>query len=1153
MSTKEFDMFVDQANRLASQGKLEDAVDMYQRALAIEPYDAGVRHQVINIYIRTGEFESAVSEYLTWAKVCQDKGLVDDALAVYQELISLENQVTKKSFAMGRSGSVGDVIRDLVSSVRVDVFYNVGVLLQAKGVIDDSIEYLKVCLQLSPPESSARVHMVLGQAYMKKGMDKEAVGEFQEVVRLAPMDAAYAYEMLGEIYIRGGRTPQGTIVWFKNASDLYLKNNQVQDAVRVFERILAFDPRNKEVLGSLGDIYSQRGQADKAVEVSLRLAGIYADEGLLDKVVGIYEKLIELVPENVSIRKRLIDIYREILNDDPGNLPARHKLISLLLNDGSSEQAIPEFLKLASAYLDKKMYQEGISVCQRMLDIDPENLEANKILGEIYYNQGDSDFALDQYLRLVKLHRDKGDEESANKLNQELYKKFPQQIEVCYRQAIEEKEKGNYDSALNLLNDIIKDNPSYKQAIFARADILAKQDKWDEALEGYRKVLSIDPNYIEARRILLDRYLADGNLDEALSETMIMASVIFTKGDYRETESLYRRMLTYFPDNPDLREKICAVQAARGHIEKAVSGYLMIFEIYRRSGDVEHAMAMCRRILELAPENLFAKRKLADLCRESDPQGAVKLYSEISAMYVDKRLDAAAAEIMQTILSIDPSENEVRQELIKVYIKQLKFKEATENYRFLLMDYLENGDVARAQETVKEIIALQPFNLEMREELGEIYVNHDMVTEAMGIFEELIHHYEENNDLDKVISVMLKLEELAARRQNSPLAWDYSLKAADLYCEQEKWDEASEKRLATLRQMIEHEEEERVPEVFDKIVETYERQDRVSEGIEKLDEIARGFIDSGNVEKSLDLLEQIEGVHYRLRDYEKALEVLGFLSSQYEELGNISESIRQREAMSEIYKSLDVNGSRTADIIDNYFAMIDLVLKQDLPAKACEYYSEIENWRKDDMGDLLRIAQTLFSAGFMQESLPYFERLLAIDKESCEAMSRLAIIHASNSDYDQCIVYATKILTRGLISSVIKAYRELVFKNSSEGEAHMNLGKFYESMGFSEEAVGEYRAASDFEDTRIEALNHIGSIFLSQHFYNLAIKHFQSILDEESYDEDRQQDTRYSLAQAYYALGNYEEALNMYQECYAVDICYRDVEKKIMELSELVE
>ena len=1154
MASKEFEMFVEQADRLASQGRLEEAVDMYQRALSIVPNDVAVRHNVINIYIKSGEFEPAVSEYLQWAKVCQENGLIDDAIAVYNELNDLENQVSKKSFMMGQRSAVGDIIKELVGRVRPDVYYNVGVLLQAKGLIDSSIVYLKACLELSPPDSTARVHMVLGQAYMKKGMDREAIGEFQEVVRLAPMDAAYAYEMLGEIFIRGGRTPNSTVNWFRSASELYLKNSQILDAIRVFERILNFDARNKDVLTALSEIYSQRGQIDKSIDVCLKLAKIYEDEGLFDKVEAMYEQLTEWAPDNLDFRQKLIDIYRKILNADPGNLIARHKLISIFLNNGSTEEAIPEFLLLASTYLEKGMFQEGISVCEKMLDIDPENLKANETLGEIYFREGDSDRALDQFLHVVKLLRDRGDTEAADQLNKDLVKRFPQQIEIYYQQAIEEKEKGNFTSALSILDSLIKDNPQYKQAMFARADVFVKQNKWDEAFAQYNEILAIDPNYIEVRKILLEKYLADGDLDKALAESNEMALRLFNKGDYRESENLYRRMLTYLPDDPEIREKICEVQSERGHIEKAMSGYLIIYEIYFRKNDIQHAIDICNKILKLSPENVFAKRKLADLYKNSDPKKAVEIYSDVANFYMDKKLEKPAADIFGEILEISPEENDIRQKLIGIYIKQVRFEEATSHYRYLLMDYLKIGNYPKARETVKDIIALQPFDLAMREELGAIYIDYNLLSEAMEIFEELVHGYTEKGDSQKVIDLNLKLEQLASKQKNRSLAWDYSIKAAELYYKDEKYDEATEKYLSTLKQMIEYDEYDREAVVFDSLIGIYKFRDNIDEGIAKLDSIAHEFIESGDIDKSLVLFEQIEKVYENNKEFEKALKVLDFLSSHYEELGDISESLRVRQSMSDLYFNLDKNdGNRKDDIVENYFTMIDLALKRDMPSEACTYYDEIDKIKPNDSPSVLRMAQILFNANFMNESLPFFERLLEIDPNSHEAMSHLAIIHANNSNYDQAIVYASKILTIGNIASVIKEYRKMVFENSSEGEAHMNLGKFYEALGFPEEAVAEYNEATKTENSKVEAQNQIGSIFLKQKFYNLAISQFQNILAEGIDDEEREQATRYNLAEAFFCQEQYEEALTMYEECYAVDISYRDVEEKIAKLVEMIE
>lgn len=1147
MSSKEFEMFAGQADKLAAQGKLDEAVEMYQRALQIDPCNPVVKHNIINIYMKSGNFQATIDEYLSWAKTCQDKGLVEDALAVYHELINLENQAAKKSFLMGQRGAVGEIIKELVGNVRTDIFYNVGLLLQTKGQLDDSIEYLKASLDLSQPEDAAKIHMALGQAFMRKGMDKEAVGEFQEVVRLTPMEAAYAYEMLGEIYLRGGRTPQGTIVWFKNAGDLYLKNNQIVDTIRVFERVLNFDSKNKDVLGRLGEIYAQKGQNDKAADCWSKLADIYSNEGLLDKVVVLYEKLIEANPDNVDIRNKLIKIYREILDVDQGNLSARHKLIGLLLNSGANDEAVSEFLLLASTYYSKGMLDEGISVCENMLDIDPDNVKANELLAEIYYKQGNTDLALDQFLHVVKLYRSAGDNESASALNKELIKKFPQQIELYYQQAIEEKEKGNLESAIKILNSIINDNPSFKQAMLAKADIMQSMNRWNEALAMYKRILELEPNHIEVRKILLERYISDGQLPEALEETRIIADAIFVKGDYREVETLYRRMLAYLPDNAELRERICDVQIARGHNEKALAGYFIILNIYRQLELVDSALRICNKILELSPDNIFASRAAATLYKSVDKAEAVSRYASLADFYISKSLDTVAAAMILEILNLQPQERDYRQKLIDIYVKAVRFDEATIHYRILFEESLNSDDIPSANSIAKEMIALQPFNLELREELAAIYLERELIDEVISIDEELVHLYAEKENVEKVIELNTKLSELYEKKGNRAISWDYAQKVAENYYKAGKIDDSINKFISVLVDTLKYDEFERESMIFVRLAEIFTAESRLDEAIERFETLTAEFVESGNLTTALVLKEQIRELYEKQGNIEKSLSLLEEIAGQYSELSNYSEALRIRELISSIY----VTSGRVEDATENYFSIIELLLKQSLPTAALESYKKLQELRGEDATSIQRTANMLFNAGFMNYSKELYEKLLTLKSESYDTISQLAIIYASEGDYATAITYSRKVLTKGVLGSVITAYRKLTFDNMDEGSAHINLGRFYESMGFYEEAIEEYDAASKSEETALPSLNAIGNLLYRQGFFDLAILQYKVILDMDASDEE-QQDTRYNLAQAYYDHGLYEDALNMYQECYAIDIRYRDVADKIVELSQKI-
>lgn len=1145
MSSKEFEMFVGQGDKMATQGKLDEAVDAYRKALQIEPQNGNIRRNLVNIFMRKGDFDIAIQEYLDWARSCQDAGALDDAVNVYQEIISLETQGAKKSFLYGQKAGAGEEIKELVNSVKGEIYFNMGIIAQAKGHLDESIQYLRACLDIAPHD--AKIHMALGQAYMKKGMDKEAVGEFQEVVRLAPADAAYAYEMLGEIYIRGGRTPQGTIVWFRNAGDLYLKNNLLVDTIRVYERILNFEPRNKDVLNRLAEIYAQKGSIERAVNCSRKLAQIYTEEGLLDKVIVLYEKLIDWDPDNVEIREKVIDIYRQILQMDPSNLSARHKLIGNLLNRGSAEEAIPEFLCLASTYLEKGMLEEGLSVCQKLLELDPNNLQANEILGEIYFKQGHTEASLDQFLHVVKILRERGDDDKALELNKKLVQRFPQQIELHYQQACARMDEGDLEGALREFENILHDNREYMPALMKKADILQKLNNWKEASRTYKTILEIEPNHTDVRKILLDRYLEEGDLQLAQEEINSLSESLFNKGDYKESENIYRKILAYLPDNTELRERLCQVQAARGHIEKAISGYLVIFNIYMRMQMVEEAIRMCQRVLELSPDNINAYKKLGMLYRRTSTRDALACYTKLAQLYLSKALDVPAIAMLNNVLEIEPDNTEFRQKLIDILIKQIKFEEATEHYKVLMVSHLKEGNIEKTREMVKEIIALQPFNLELRQNISQVYLEQGHLEEAQKLLEELVQLYMDKGELSKVIELNLKTADLVNAQGNTALYWDYRERIADLYYKDNQISNALNEYQGIIRELIRQRNFDREREVFKLVEGIYFKEGMAEEGIKSFEKIVRDIFGEGFMEEALFLQEQIENMYERRDDFGKALEILGFMAYQYEELGNINEALRIRNRIAEIY----LNSQNIEDVIEVYFAMVELHVKQDDLESALSLFDKIDALKPTSRHHVFRIAEILFNTGYTEKAEPYYLKLLETDPDHYEGISRLAIICARSGDLEKAVDYTKKVVTKGLMSKIVSELKRTLESNQDRGNAHISLGLFYQELGFMEEAIMEFQKSSEHPDHTLQAYNLLGLAFEKQGFANLAIKQLQKVLELDFSDEDLQ-DIRYSLARILQEKGDFQEALAMYQECYAIDIKYRDISYKINELTKLM-
>jgi len=371
---KLYEKLVAEGDRKAIQGKMEEALGQYRKALEIKPGQDKVRRNIINILIRIGDIGGAIEEYIAWICACQDEERNDDALQLCQEVLNLDTAAAKKSFMLSSKNLLAEEIKNRVNEAKGEIYFHIGNILQQRGLVDEAIKYLKVAVDFMPYD--IRVHSALGQTYMRKNMDREAVGEFQECVRLEPGQAGYAYEMLGELYLRSGRAPSTVTVWFRNAGELYERNEYIPFAIRAYKRIQDLDAGNEEALEKLAELSAEAGEREEALEYSYQLALKYEEKGHFDKALPHYEKIVSEAPEFTEVTDKVIGHYRQFLESDSRNVSMRYKLIGLLLNSGRIEEAVRELITQASFYLEKGAYEEASIICENVLEYDQQNNEA---------------------------------------------------------------------------------------------------------------------------------------------------------------------------------------------------------------------------------------------------------------------------------------------------------------------------------------------------------------------------------------------------------------------------------------------------------------------------------------------------------------------------------------------------------------------------------------------------------------------------------------------------------------------------------------------------------------------------------------------------------------------------------------------------------
>lgn len=230
-------------------------------------------------------------------------------------------------------------------------------------------------LQYNP--LAAQAHYNLGNDLMQAGRSAEAVGQFEETVKIDP-NYAPAYNNLGSSLVVVGRLPEAVqqyeeavkiepdlAVAHNNLGDVLRQVGRVQEAMEQYRLAVKFKPDYADAHNNLGRVMGQSGRVPEAIE-QFRLAvkfdpdlaeaynnlGVALKQsGRLPEAMEQYEKALAINPDYADAHFNLandqwqtghlpeaMEQYEEVLKINPEYVPARNNLSRV---QQALQQAVP--------------------------------------------------------------------------------------------------------------------------------------------------------------------------------------------------------------------------------------------------------------------------------------------------------------------------------------------------------------------------------------------------------------------------------------------------------------------------------------------------------------------------------------------------------------------------------------------------------------------------------------------------------------------------------------------------------------------------------------------------------------------------------------------------------------------------------------------
>ena len=454
------------SQRSVNQANHQDLAEFLPRVLELYPDHSPAHHDLARAYYQNGDndralmhFEKAVNldpENTDYKKSLADfyysvAGRVEDALEIYFKVLDRQPR-------------------------NLEVLLMAGHLCVTLNKFDDAEEYYRRVLEIEPwnrdagqlidklkkrcssgarPASAEEQHADI-QTMITTGRQNEAIDAL-EALLASHSDFALAHNDLGVLYYNRGdkenalkgyetaaRLEPDNITFQKNLADFYyVEQGKMEDALKIYVKILESNPEDAEILLILGHFCVALQKFDDAEEF--------------------YKRLLAVEPWNAEAHE---------------NLDKLTKRPTVTATETSPDE---EYGKIMAQV--ERDDGEVINQLENLLLGHPRFAAAHNDLGVLYYNREEKDKALHHYERAAQL-----EPQNPN---------FQKNLADFYF-----VEAGRVEDALQIYNNVLAVDPLEVEALMSMGMICEALERPEDARHFYNRVLEAEPWNVDARNQL---------------------------------------------------------------------------------------------------------------------------------------------------------------------------------------------------------------------------------------------------------------------------------------------------------------------------------------------------------------------------------------------------------------------------------------------------------------------------------------------------------------------------------------------------------------------------------------------------------------------------------------------------------------------------
>ena len=538
--------------------------------------------------------------------------------------------------------------KDVYDSARFDLVYSEAVRYKLLGNEGDALSLFEECLKINP--QSDAVYFNMAQLVLANGNFEKAKDYLNSAISIDGNNMWYLM-LLSNIYYQENNLDSTILIYEKlvtqypekidfkiSLGSLYSDKNDYKNSIKIFEEIENEYGTNE----STSVIYVQDliriGSFQKALEKSLELIALNPDE-------IIYNGLLAEVYIAKGENDKALNVYKDLINNNPDNPDVQVSLFDFLLNDKRYDEL--------SGLVNEIIINKNIGIETKVVLLSDLMDNTNYI-----EEKGD-----ELILSLMVFEKISNNNNIAILLRPDLLSRMGKEVEaVLLLEDIVRKDQNNFYAWESLL--LIYYNLNDFGNLEAKAETYSRMNNMSFLAKILYASAALSNNHYDvALEELRKASILAGNNDEMIKQVLsLKADVYFKMSDYNNSFSTFEEALKLY--NNDI---------------SVLNNYA--YYLAEKDINLSYALEMAKDVIQEEPLNttyldtygwvLFKQKKYKSALKvflkifelEENPQAIY--YEHLGYIYKARKKCDLAVEVWTKALELDVSNEILKEEIVR--------------------------------------------------------------------------------------------------------------------------------------------------------------------------------------------------------------------------------------------------------------------------------------------------------------------------------------------------------------------------------------------------------------------------------------------------------------------------------------------------------